>query len=174
MFLIFLQILGVSLLIVYACVWRRQQWTRGKKSWDEIVARLCGHDWGLEDIAEGYLYKSGIRATTQDIWQRIAGCRGLWAMYKNAPVLVDLADYAAKHGDGIDPILLSELRRDAFQIRLYVIMALAQHAMTASSAGAAFNAHRAAAVYSEMLARLTGYMQEHSAKLFPNYLDAIA
>jgi hypothetical protein len=171
--LLFLQILGVAALVAYAVLWRRQQWKRRKKTWNDIVARLYSHDWGIEDIAEGYLYKSEIRATPHDIWQRITGCHGLWAMYKNAPVLVDLADYAAEHGDAVDHQFLNELRRDAFNIRLFVTIALVQYAMAASSMGAAQNAHRAAAAYSAMLARLTEYMQEHSARLFPSYLDAV-
>ncbi len=174
MFLTFIQAIGTAALISYAIIWYRHQMMRRKRSWNQIVARLCNNDWGIEEIAEGYLYKSGIRATTEDIWQRIEGCRGLWSMYKNAPVLVELADYAAKHGDGVDKALLDTLRRDAFQIRLFVIRALAQHALSASSAGASLNAHHAAAAYSSMLARLTQFMQEHSAILFPDYLDAVA
>ena len=174
MILTFLQVVGTALLVTYAAIWCRQQMTRRRRSWNQIVARLNNHDWGIEEIAEGYLYKSGIRATTEDIWPRIAGCRGLWSMYMNAPVLVELADYAAKHGEGIDRALLENLRRDAFHIRLFVLMALAQHALSASSTGASINAHHAAATYSGMLAHLTQFMQEHSAKLFPDYLDAVA
>ena len=174
MILPLLQIFATAILIAYAGIWRRQQRKRNKQGWNQIVSRLLDHDWGIEEIAEVYLYKSGIRATTADIWQRITGCRGLWAMYKNAPVLVDLADYASEHGGGKDEELLERLRSDAFQIRLYVMLALAQHAMSASSVGASVNAHRAASAYSAMLARLTGYMQEHSALLFPRYLDAVA
>jgi hypothetical protein len=174
MFLIFLQILGVSVLVVYIAHWRKQQWRRAKRSWEEIAARLSSHSWGMEEISERYLYKSGIRATTDDIWARIAGCSGLWSMYKNAPVLIELADYAARHGDGVDRETLDQLRRDAFQIRAYVLLAMVQHAATASSAGASLNAHRAAVAYSEMLARLTVYIQEHSTMLFPRYLDAVA
>lgn len=168
------QVLVTALLIAYAAFWRKQLLKRRQKGWNEIVCKLRGHDWGIEEIAEGYLYKTGIRATTDDIWQRIAGCRGLWAMYKNAPVLVELADYAAEHGDGVDQELLEGLRSDAFQIRLSVLRALAQHAISGSSVAAAVNAHRAAAQYSCMLARLTEFMQEHSAMLFPRYLDAVA
>jgi hypothetical protein len=168
------QVLVTALFIAYAAFWRRQQMKRRGRSWNEIVSHLRDHDWGIEEIAEGYLYKTGIRATTEDIWQRITGCRGLWAMYKNAPVLVELADYAAEHGDGIETELLEGLRSDAFQIRLLVLRALAQHALSGSSIAAAVNAHRAAAQYSCMLARLTEFMQEHSAMLFPSYLDAVA
>lgn len=168
------QFLSVIAFVAYAALWYRQQRRRANRSWNEIVAQLHIHDWGIEQIAEGYLYKRGIRATPQDIWQRIAGCRGLWSMYKNAPVLIQLADYAAEHGDGVEPEMLRRLRSDAFQIRLYVLMALTQHAFSSSSKNAGRNAHRAAAAYCGLLARLTAFVQEHSSSLFPSYLDAVA
>jgi hypothetical protein len=168
------QVTVAVLLISYAAFWGRQQMKRRRKNWHQIASQLQGNDWGIEEITENYLYKGGILATTDDIWQRIAGCQGLMAMYKNAPVLVQLADYAAEHGQGVNQELLDGLRSDAFQIRLCVMMALAQHVMSASSVGASVNAHRATATYSEMLVTLTAFIQEHSASLFPSYLDAVA
>jgi hypothetical protein len=169
-----LQVLITALLIGYAGFWLRQQTKRRANTWNDIISQLRDNDWGIEEITDRYLYKSGIRATPQDVWQRINGCKGLMAMYKNAPVLVQLADYAAEHGEGVDQELLQGLRRDAFQIRLYVLLALAQHMLSASSAGASVNAHRATATYSAMLFRLTAFIQEYSTSLFPSYLDAVA
>lgn len=174
MLFLLLQVLVSTVLIAYAAIFLVAQSRRRKRSWNSIAGRLQAHDWGLEEIADGYLYRAGILATTEDIWKKIAGCRGLWAMYRNAAVLVELADYAAEHGNGIDPLLLTNLRRDAFQIRMWVIMALAQHAVSASSVGASSNAHRAAAAYSGLLASITQFMRENSANLFPRYLDAVS
>jgi len=94
-------------------------------------------------------------------------------MYTNASVMVQLADYATEHGDGKNEELLEAIRSDAFQIRISVVMALAQHGMRFSSVGAAVNAHRAASAYSGLLARTTNLFQEHSALLFPRFLDAM-
>ena len=68
---------------------------------------------------------------------------------------------------------IEAIRSDAFQIRLSVLMALAQHVMRVSSVGASVNAHRAATAYSALLARTTNLFQEHSALLFPRFLDAM-
>lgn len=146
---------------------------RRAKSWDEIISQLRGNDWGIEEITERFLYKSEVQVTAKDVWHRINGCKGLWAMYKNCPVLVELADYAAEHGEGVDQVLLEGLRSDAFQIRLCVMLALAQH-MLSSSVGASVNAHRAVSTYSAMLVKLTAFIQEYSSPLFPSYLDAVA
>lgn len=167
------QVFFTMLLILYAGHWRRRQSQKRAESWEAIVAKLRANDWGLEEVSERYLYSSGIKATTQDIWEKISGLRGLWAMYSNAPVLVQLADYAAEHGEGVSEELLESLRSDAFQIRLCVLMALAQHILSRSSVASAVNAHRATEIYSAMLNRLTLLFQEHSTMLFPRYLSAM-
>ncbi len=169
-----LQVLLTAILVTYAGFWRRQQMKRRGKTWSEIVSQLRDNDWGIDEIVDRFPFKAGVRATPGDIWERITGCRGLWAMYKNAPVLVELADYAAEHGDNVNQELLEGLRSDAFQIRLCVMLALAQHMLPSSAVGAGVNAHRAAVTYSEMLAHLTEFIQQHSAVHFPSYLDAVA
>ena len=118
MLLPLIQVILTALLISYAAFWRRQQAKRRAKSWNGIISQLRGNDWGIEEISERFLYKSEVQVTTKDVWQRIHGCQGLWAMYKNSPVLVQLADYAAEHGQGVDLEMLEGLRSDAFQIRL--------------------------------------------------------
>jgi hypothetical protein len=55
-----------------------------------------------------------------------------------------------------------------------VLLALGQYVVSASSVGAAVNAHRAVTTYSSMLVRLTAFIQEYSTPLFPSYLDAVA
>jgi hypothetical protein len=169
-----IQVTLTALLIAYAGFWRRQQMKRRAKSWNGIISQLRCNDWGIEEISERFLYKSEVQVTPKDVWARIQGCKGLWAMYKNSPVLVQLADYAAEHGEGVDEVLLEGLRSDAFQIRVYVLLALAQYLFSPSSVGASVNAHRAVATYSALLVRLTAFIQEYSTPLFSSYLDAVA
>src|ERR1700683_3809709 len=107
-----------ALLIACAAFWRRQQMKLRDKSRNVIISQLRNNDCGIEEITERFLYKSEVQVTPKDVWERIQGCKGLWAMYKNSPVLVQLADYAAEHGEGVDQEMLEGLRSDAFQIRL--------------------------------------------------------
>jgi hypothetical protein len=174
MILPLLQVILAALLVGYAAFWRRQQSRRRAKSWNSIISQLRCNDWGIEEISERFLYKSEVQVTPKDVWQRINGCKGLWAMYKNSPILVQLADYAAEHGDSVNVEMLEGLRSDAFQIRLCVMLALAQYVLSASSVGASVNAHRAVATYSTLMVNLTAFIQEYSTSLFPSYLDAVA
>src|SRR3984885_8338069 len=174
MILPLIQVILTALLIGYAAFWRRQQTQRRAKSWNAIISQLYCNDWGIEEISELCLYNSDLLEPARGVWQRIQGCKGLWAMYKNSPVLVQLADYAAEHGEGVDQEMLEGLRRYAFQIRLCVLLALGQYVFSSSSIGASVNAHRAVSTYSAMLVRLTAFIQEYSTPLFPSYLDAVA
>lgn len=174
MMLLLLQIAVTAVLLAVLFYWARAQKKQSRtNTWDELVGQLHLNGHGFEEISERYLYKGGIKATPDDIWQRIDGANGLWAMYKNTPVLLKLADYAAEHGENINEALVESLRADAFQIRLSVISALIKYAFSRSTVGASVNAHRAASMYSEMLCRLTTLFQEHSAGLFPRYLEAM-
>ena len=109
------------------------------------MSKLRPNDWGYENVTERYLYSDQINATPEDVWDRISGARGLWAMYCNAPVFVQLADYAAEHGSerGMPEELLESIRTDAFHTRICVLMALAQHVFSRSSVAPKVNAHRA-------------------------------
>lgn len=173
-FWFFVEIFILLVVMLLAAKWFWRQVQRRRRSWNEIVGQLVSDDWGLDGISEGAPFKSGIHATTSDIWQRIDGCRGLLAMYRNAAVLIELADYAAEHGDGMDRELLQTLRRDAFEIRVSVITALVRHALSPAPEGRSLCAFRAAGLYSEMLAMTTGFLQEHATRLLPSYLDSVA
>ncbi len=63
----------------------------------------------------------------------------------------------------VDRLLLETLRSDAMQIRLCVLMALAQTAFSQASEGVRINAFRAASMYTGMAARMTQLLQENAA-----------
>ena len=159
----------------YAIYWRRTQARRRSADWDSILSRFRSHsEFGFADISEQYLYSPEIEATPKDIWSRIHGAQGLWAMFVNAGVLMELADYAAAHGgEAVPEMLVEELRSDALQLRVAVLIALARYGLSHSGVSASVNAHRAACAYGSMLAHMTTLFQEHSALFFPRFLEAM-
>src|SRR5271170_802534 len=166
MLLPLLQIAIVTALVVYFGKWRRNMRRRNAQSWDGLLCQLRS-DWSARDLSEQFLWKEGLTATTNDIWQRLDGPRGLWAMYQNSRVLLEMADYANRNtmpgAAAIDPMVLETLRSDAMQIRLCVLMALGQYALSKATAGVKVNAFRAADLYSSMAARMTSLIQDHAA-----------
>lgn len=159
----------------YAIHWRRSQVKRRNADWDSILSRFRSHsEFGFAEITERYLYSPGVQATPGDIWPRIRGAQGLWAMFVNAGVLMELADYAAAHGgEAIPEMLIEELRSDALQLRIAVLVALARYGLSRSGVSASVNAHRAACAYSAMLVHMTTLFQEHFTLFFPRFLEAM-
>jgi len=124
-------------------------------------------------LSEHFLWKEGLNATPEDAWQRMEGPKGLWAMYQNARVMLEMADYAAKNSEEVDRLLLETLRSDAMQIRLCVLTALCQYAFSQASEGVRVNAFRAASMYTGMAARMTQLLQDHAAVIVPDFVAAM-
>ncbi len=159
----------------YAIHWRRNQARRRNADWDSILARFRSNsEFGFAEVTERYLYSPEIQATPENIWTRIHGAAGLWAMFVNAGVLMELVDYASRHrGEAIPEMLIEELRSDALQLRMAVLVALLRYGVSRSGVSASVNAHRAACAYGSMLAHMTSLFQEHSALFFPRFLEAM-
>ena len=73
----------------------------------------------------------------------------------------------------MDCVLLATLRSDAMQIRVYVLMALAQYAFSQAGEGVRVNAFRAALMYTGMAARITQLLQDHAALIVPDFVAAM-
>jgi hypothetical protein len=176
MLLALLQFAIVGALLVYFGKWRKSMRRRNSQSWDSLLGQLRS-DWSARDLGTQFLWKEGLAATTDDIWQRLDGPRGLWAIYQNARVLLEMADYANRNTapgcQPIDPMVLETLRSDAMQIRLCVLMALGQYALSKATAGVKVNAFRAADLYSSMAARMTTLIQDHAAVILPDFVAAM-
>jgi hypothetical protein len=167
-----LQIAAVALVALYFVKWRANARRRNNQSWDSLIARLRG-DWSARELSDQFLWKEGLNSTPEDTWSRMDGPHGLWVMYQNARVMLEMADFAAKNCDSVDRLLLETLRSDAMQIRVCVLMALAQYAFSHASEGVRVNAFRAASMYTGMAARMTQLLQENAAMLIPDFVAAM-
>ncbi len=167
-----LQIAAVALVAFYFCRWRAAVRRRNSQSWESLLARLRP-DWSARELSDQFLWKEGLNASPEDTWTRMEGPRGLWVMYQNARVMLEMADYAVKNSDSVDRVLLETLRSDAMQIRVCVLMALAQYAFSHASEGVRVNAFRAASMYTGMAARMTQLLQENAAIRVPDFVAAM-
>jgi len=172
MFLPLLQIAVILAVAFYLIRWRNAVKRRNTQTWETLLARLRP-DWSARELSDHFLWREGLNATTEDAWQRMEGPKGLWVMFKNAQVMLEMANYAARNCIGVDRLLLETLHSDAMQIRLCVLMALGQYAFTKASEGVRINAFRAAAMYTGMAARTTELLQLHAAVIVPDFVAAM-
>jgi hypothetical protein len=94
-------------------------------------------------------------------------------MYQNARVMMEMADYAAKHCEGVDRLLVETLHSDAMQIRICVLAALVQYGFKHAGDGVRVNAFRAASMYTGMAARTTQLLQAYAATMVPDFVAAM-
>ena len=172
MILTLLQIAAIAGVALYLVRWRNSVRRRNRQSWDSLLARLRP-DWSARELSDHFLWKEGLSATPEDAWQRMEGPKGLWVMYQNARVMMEMADFAANNSNNVDRLLLETLRSDAMQIRVCVLMALAQYAFTQASEGVRINAYRAAEMYMGMAARMTQLLQDQAAVIVPDFVAAM-
>src|SRR5580658_10654216 len=124
-----LEIAAVVAIAVYLYRWRKGVQARNTQSWETLLGRLRP-EWSARELSDNFLWQEGLSATPEDAWQRMEGPRGLWVMYQNARVMLEMADYASRHCESVDRLLLETLRGDAMQIRVCVLTALVQYAFS--------------------------------------------
>jgi hypothetical protein len=166
------QIAALVAITLYLVRWRVNVRRRNAETWDSLLAKLRP-DWSARELSDHFLWKEGLSTTPEEAWRRMEGPKGLWVIYQNARVMLEMADYAAKHCEGVDRLLIETLHSDAMQIRVCVLVALVQYAFTQASEGVRVNAYRAASIYTGMAARMTQLLQEHAAVLVPDFVAAM-
>src|SRR5579863_1881802 len=172
MILIFVQLAVIAAVVGFFTRWRAGIRRRNKQSWDSLLAQLRP-EWSARELSDQFLWKEGLNATPEDAWLRMEGPKGLWVMFQNARVMMEMADFAARNDADVDKVLVETLRSDAMQIRVCVLMGLAQYAFSQASEGVRVNAFRAASMYAGMAARLTQLLQNHAAVIVPDFVAAM-
>ncbi len=172
MIFLLLQIVALAVVALYLGRWRAGIRRRNTQSWDSLLMRLRP-DWSARELSDHFLWKEGIGTSPDETWQRLRGAHGLWAIYQNACVMLDMTDYAVRHCESVDRVLIENLRSDALQIRVCVIRALCQYAFTQASEGVRVNAFRAASMYTGMAARMTQLLQDNAAVILPDFVAAM-
>jgi hypothetical protein len=172
MILPLLQIALIAAIGLYLGHLRGRMRRRNNQSWNSLLARLRP-EWSARELGDHSLWQEALNVTSEDAWQRVDGPRGMWAMYENAQVMIEMAEYAAKNSDSVDLILLETLRSDAMQIRVCVFSALIQYAMSKANEGIRINAFRAASTYANMAAQLTTFLEASEPAMVPNFVAAM-
>ncbi|MGH9591378.1 MAG: hypothetical protein ACRD25_13345 [Terracidiphilus sp.] len=172
MILCLLQIAAVVAIALYLVRWRASVRRRNSQSWDSLLARLSP-EWSARELSEHFLWKDSLNATPEDAWQRMHGPKGLWIIYQNARVMLEMADYADRSSESVDRLLIETLHSDAMQIRICVLSALVQYAFSQASEGVRINAFRAASMYAGMAARMTQLLQTNAAMVLPDFVAAM-
>src|ERR1039457_1429807 len=97
MALLVLQIAAVVAIAMVLVRLRKSAQCRNSQTWETLLARLRP-EWSAHELSDHFLWQEGLSATPEDAWQRMEGPKGLWVMYQNARVMIEMADFAAQIG----------------------------------------------------------------------------
>ncbi len=171
MLLSLFQAAAVLLVLLYLGYMRRSMVRRGRQSWASLLGRLHKEFHGRE-LSPHFLWKEGLSAGPEETWESLGGLRGLWAIFQNARVLMEMAEFAARTSN-VDQSQVDALRDDAAQIRLCVAAALVQCAMHHANENVRMRAFHAASMYTGMAARMTEMLQNAAAPVLPEFVAAM-
>src|SRR6516165_4139207 len=101
MILPLVQIAAIVAITLYLVQWRASVRRRNAETWDSLLAKLRP-DWSARELSDQFLWKEGLSATPEDTWTRMKGPHGLWVMYQNAKVMLEMADYASRNCEQVD------------------------------------------------------------------------
>lgn len=172
MILLLMESAFVAAVVICFVRWNAAARRRKAQTWESLVGRLRS-DWSARELTEHFLWREGLDATPKETWSRIHGAYGLWAMFQNAGVMVEMAEYAARNCATVDHELLEILRNDAVQIRICVLTALARYVFSHVNTAINVNAYRAASMYTGMAARMTQLLQESAGEVLPDFVAAM-
>ncbi len=172
MILALLQIVAIAVAAACLNAFRNSMRRRNNQSWDSLVVRLR-LDSSTRGLGDQSLWNGSMHVTPQEQWRLIRGAQGLWTIYENARVMLEMADYAARNSTTVDPELIAALRSDAMQIRVCVISALAKYAFSQVNESIGVNVSRAASMYTEMAARTAELLQVNGRNMVPNLVPAM-
>lgn len=172
MILSLLQIAIIAVSAIFFERFRAGMCRRNAQSWDSIVGRLK-LDCSTSRLGDPSLWNGNLNLTPEEKWNLIHGAQGLWTIYENARVMLEMADYAARNSDSVDLQLLSTLRGDAMQIRVCVLTTLAKYAFGQVNESISLNISIAVSGYTEMAARTTELLRGNGENMVPNFVPAM-
>jgi hypothetical protein len=114
-----------------------------------------------------------MNVTPEEKWRIVRGAQGLWTIYENASVMLEMADYAARNSDTVDRELLANLHSDAMQIRVCVLSTLAKYAFSQVNESISANVSQAASMYTEMATRTAELLQVNVGNMVPNLVPTM-
>jgi hypothetical protein len=167
-----LQIAAIAVAAVCLNAFRASLRRRNTQSWNSLVARLR-LDCGTRRLNDQSIWNGQLNVTPEEQWQLVRGAHGLWTMYENARVMMEMADYAARNSDSVAPELLATLRSDAMQIRVCVLTALGKYAFSQVNESICANVSRAASMYTEMATRTAELVQMSGGNMVPNLVPTM-
>jgi hypothetical protein len=155
---------------------------RRKLAWEMLSAQLWPDCPGPELLRQLQLKEEGStpqaegtpqREDTPSKRWRSTQSAGLWSMYSNAGVMIEIADFVDHKYKEVDREILAAIRNDAMQIRACALVEITKYARSEMNEGTIANVARVAAAYADMWNRTTQLLEGNRAEAALGFANAI-
>lgn len=173
--LLIFQVISIILIAAILTAWQLSVIRRNRRSWDQILRRLR-MDWSGHALSDNFPWHPEMPLSPDETWLQIQGVRGLFVMFNNAGVMLEIADYAVRNSTSeqvVDPMAIAALRSDALQIRIFALIALLQYGFLRATAGVRTSAQHTAIHYTLLTSRIIALLQEHAAIILPKFIEVV-
>ena len=141
---------------------------RRRLAWEMLSAQLQPNCPGPEFLRQLHLNDEGSAPKKEGApWKRWRSTQsaGLWSMYSNAGVMLEIADFVDQKYKGVDQEALGALRDDAMQIRAFALIEITKYARSQMNEGTVANVARVATIYADMWSRTAQLLEANSAQV---------
>jgi hypothetical protein len=163
------------LAIVSGYVYLAARWNAKRRRSNKLEWRALANDVRsnaeIEELVPNFRWTETHKFEQDRLWERV-GLRGLWDIYHNAGVYLRMVDFAVASGTQLSEKIIEELQSDVLQLRLCVLLAIAQW-MFSRSVASSVNCGKAVVLYCGLAQRLTATFQECRPDLFPSLMEAL-
>jgi len=156
----------------YLYLWRIGLYRSHTTSLESLLARLRP-GWNARELTGLNASDGEADSESGDYWKKLWNAHGLWAMYSNAGVMLEIVNCASLHCSSADPELLAALRRDAMEIRINVLKTAVRYACGAMRESVCMSALRAESAYAEMMAGVLVLLEQNAKDAVPAFVAAI-
>ncbi len=160
----------VSGYMYLAARWTAKRRHARKLDWDSLANDVRSNA-EIEMLVPNFRWTETHSFEQDHLWERI-GLRGFWDIYHNAGVYVRMVDFAVAGGTQLPEKVIEELQSDVLQLRLCVLLAIAQWMLSRTVANGV-NCGKAIQLYCGLAYRLTATIRECRPDLFPSLMEAL-
>ena len=161
---------GMAILLLLAAVQLRASINRQRsKDWEGILARIVRYEGRLSQLSYGSIFSSGLACPTDEVWDRIDGRQGIWAIFINAGVLLEAMSYLERFGNRTPQFqqTMEELREQGRRVRVSAMIVLLRSLMPLRQGPAAIS--DIALIYTCLVAGLSLAISDHCPELLIKY-----
>lgn len=172
MILIVLDIAMIVFVATYFVWWHISARRRRAIAWELLIAHLGPDNAGI-GLDDQSWWNHEPPATPDEKWRSIRGAQGLWSMYENAGIMLDMANYAVQHGKTVDREVLAALHSDALQIRVCVLVALSKYACSRVNESTCATIARATEFYADMIRQMAELARANNGPIASGFVTSI-